>query len=541
VNTALLLARAASAAPHRAAVYLGTQPLHTYRELADRAAALAAAMPGLGCRVGDPVAIVMDNRPEYLEVLFGAWWAGLAVVPINAKLHPSEVAWILRDADASLLITDATHSDGLRVVSPEVPQLLAGTAGYDALVTRPQPVHPPETVQVTDLAWLFYTSGTTGRPKGVMIGHRQLLAMALCYHSQIDGLGPDDRSLYVAPMSHGAGIYSVAFMLHGSGHVFPVSARFDAAETCDLAISLGRVSLFAAPTIVNRLAAHVTTSGAKVKGTPAFRTIVYGGGPMYVEDLVRARDAMGDCFVQMYGQGESPMTITTLERSVIANADHPSWRSRVASVGRAFALCDLAVVTPDGARLPPGTTGEVVVRGDTVMLGYWRNPEATASTIRDGWLWTGDLGSLDEDGYLTLKDRSKDVIISGGTNIYPREVEEVLLAHPGVAEASVIGCADPEWGESVVACVVVRDPSVDAGVLDEVCRQRIAGFKRPKRYHFLETLPKNSYGKVLKTDLRRRFNPSLGDLAVVGGHGEGVRNDEDADAPGDGDPDVGAH
>jgi long-chain acyl-CoA synthetase len=505
VNAALLLERAASAAPDRTAVFLGTRPLHTYRGLRDRAATLAAALPGLGCSVGDRVAVVMDNRPEYLEVLFAAWWAGVAVVPINAKLHPSEVGWILQDADVRLLITDRPHADGLKAVSPEVPQLLADTADYDALVSSPRPVRQPASALVTDLAWLFYTSGTTGRPKGVMIGHRQLLAMALSYHAQIDSLGPDDRSLYAAPMSHGAGIYSVAFILHGSGHVFPISARFDAAETCDLARSLGRVSLFAAPTIVNRLAAHVTTSGSPVKGTAAFRTIVYGGGPMYVEDLVRAREAMGDCFAQMYGQGESPMTITTLERTVIADDDHPDWRRRVASVGKAFALCDVAVVDPAGTRLPAGATGEIVVRGDTVMLGYWRNPEATASTIRDGWLWTGDLGSLDEEGYLTLKDRSKDVIISGGTNIYPREVEEVLLAHPGVTEASVIGCPDPEWGESVVACVVVDDPSVDAPVLDEFCRARIAGFKRPKRYHFLEILPKNNNGKVLKTDLRTSF------------------------------------
>jgi long-chain acyl-CoA synthetase len=510
MNTAWLLDRTATAAPDRTAVFLGAQPLHTYRELKDRTATLAAAFPDLGCSVRDRVAIVMDNRPEYLEVIFAAWWAGLAVVPINAKLHPTEVAWILRDADVQLLVTDRPHAEALKAASPNVPQLVTGTAEYDALVSSPRSLQQPASVKVTDLAWLFYTSGTTGRPKGVMIGHRQLLAMALCYHAQIDRLGPDDRSLYAAPMSHGAGIYSVAFMLHGSGHVFPVSTRFEAAETCDLALSLRRVSLFAAPTIVNRLAAHVTTSGSPVKDTTAFRTIVYGGGPMYVEDLVRAREAMGDCFAQMYGQGESPMTITTLERSVIADEDHADWRRRVASVGKAFALCDVAVVDPAGVRLPPGETGEIVVRGDTVMLGYWRNPEATASTIRDGWLWTGDLGTLDEEGYLTLKDRSKDVIISGGTNIYPREVEEVLLSHPGVTEASVIGCADPEWGESVVACVVVDDASVDAGVLDEFCRARIAGFKRPRSYHFLESLPKNNNGKVLKTDLRTSFaGPAL--------------------------------
>ena len=510
MNIALLLDRAATASPERTAVYLGVQPLRSYRELRDRVAALAAGLTGLGCRVGDRVAIVMDNRPEYLEVLFAAWWAGLVVVPVNAKLHPGEVAWILQDSDSRLVVTDQAHVTGLRDVleadTAGTRLLVADSVQYDALVSAPTEVlRPCASARVGDLAWLFYTSGTTGRPKGVMLGHRQLLAMTLSYHAQIDAVGPDDRTLYAAPMSHGAGIYSPVFMLHGSGHVFPPSGRFDAAEICDIARALSNVSLFAAPTIVKRLAAHISQTGERIKGTAAFRTIVYGGGPMYVDDLIRAREAMGDCLAQIYGQGESPMTITTLSRDVIADDRDPRWASRIASVGRAFATCDVAVVDTSGEPVPPGVTGEIVVCGDTVMMGYWRNPEATAATIRDGWLWTGDMGSLDDDGYLTLKDRSKDVIISGGTNIYPREVEEVLLRHASVREVSVIGRADPEWGESVVACVVVDDPSVDAAELDDFCRASMTGFKRPKTYHFLQALPKNNNGKVLKTQLRTTY------------------------------------
>jgi long-chain acyl-CoA synthetase len=507
MNIALLLDRAATASPERVAVYLGTQPLRSYRELRDRVAALAGALTGLGCGVGDRVAVVMDNRPEYLEVLFAAWWAGLAVVPVNAKLHPGEVAWILQDSGARLVVTDQAHVAGLRGVLEgdlaETRLLVADSAHHDALASvATGTVRPCANARVSDLAWLFYTSGTTGRPKGVMLGHRQLLAMTLSYHVQVDAVGADDRTVYAAPMSHGSGLYSPVFMLHGSGHVFPPSGRFDASEICDIALALGNVSLFAAPTIVNRLAAHITQTGARVKGTTAFRTIVYGGGPMYVDDLIRAREAMGDCFAQIYGQGESPMTITTLTRDAIADDQDPRWQSRIASAGTAFATCDVAVVDVSGVPVPSGVTGEIVVRGDTVMMGYWRNHEATAATIRDGWLWTGDLGSLDDEGYLTLKDRSKDVIISGGTNIYPREVEEVLLRHAAVTEVSVIGRADPEWGESVVACVVVDDASVGAQELDEFCRQNMAGFKRPKQYHFLQSLPKNSNGKVLKTHLR---------------------------------------
>lgn len=510
MNIALLLERAATASPERTAVYLGAQPLRSYRELRDRVAALAAGLTSLGCRVGDRVAVVMDNRPEYLETLFAAWWAGLAVVPVNAKLHPGEVAWILQNSGARLIVTDQAHVAGLRGVieadPTETKLLVADSAQYSALATvAAGAVRPCAKTKVSDLAWLFYTSGTTGRPKGVMLGHRQLLAMTLSYHVQIDAVGPDDRTVYAAPMSHGAGIYSPVFMLHGSGHVFPPSGRFDAAEICDIAQALSNVSLFAAPTIVNRLAAHITQTGARIKGTTAFRTIVYGGGPMYVDDLIRAREAMGDCLAQIYGQGESPMTITTLSRDVIADDRNPGWQSRIGSVGKAFATCDVAVVDASGEPVPPGATGEIVVRGDTVMMGYWRNQEATDATIRDGWLWTGDLGSLDDEGYLTLKDRSKDVIISGGTNIYPREVEEVLLQHPAVTEVSVIGRIDPEWGESVVACVVVDDASVGAHELDEFCRQHMTGFKRPKQYHFLKSLPKNNNGKVLKTQLRTTY------------------------------------
>jgi long-chain acyl-CoA synthetase len=249
--------------------------------------------------------------------------------------------------------------------------------------------------------------------------------------------------------------------------------------------------------MVQRLVDHIAATGAASEG---FKTLVYGGGPMYVQDIRRALTTMGPRFVQIYGQGESPMTITALSRGHLADAAHPRWVERLGSVGMAQTLVEVAVVGTDGVSLPAGATGEVVVRGDTVMAGYWRKPEATARTLRDGWLWTGDLGALDEDGFLTLKDRSKDVIISGGSNIYPREVEEVLLHHPGVREVSVIGEADAEWGEVVVAFVV--GDCTDAAALDALCLAHIARFKRPKRYHFVPELPKNNYGKVLKTALR---------------------------------------
>jgi long-chain acyl-CoA synthetase len=252
--------------------------------------------------------------------------------------------------------------------------------------------------------------------------------------------------------------------------------------------------MFAAPTMVKRL----VDSNADCD-PENIRTIIWGGAPMYVEDTIKALDRFGPRFAQIYGQGESPMTITTLTRQEIGDRDHPRWRERLASAGRPYACVEVMVADNADRELPAGETGEILCRGDVVMPGYWQNPEATAKTLKNGWLHTGDVGAFDAEGYLTLKDRSKDMIISGGSNIYPREVEEVLLKHPRVREVSVIGRPDAEWGEVVVAYVV---GDADAQELDNLCLGAIARFKRPKDYVFIEALPKNNYGKILKTDLR---------------------------------------
>ena len=254
--------------------------------------------------------------------------------------------------------------------------------------------------------------------------------------------------------------------------------------------------------MVKRLVDYIEIAGGDHSG---FKTIVYGGGPMYVADIQRARAVMGERFVQIYGQGESPMTITALSREHLADHDHPRHAERIASVGVAQSLVEVRVADSDGRELPAGETGEVLVRGDSVMRGYWNNPEATAHALCDGWLFTGDIGSVDADGFLTLKDRSKDVIISGGSNIYPREVEEILLQHPAVREVSVVGRPHPEWGEEVVAFIVADGAPIDANELDALCLGHIARFKRPKAYRFVEALPKNNYGKVLKTALREQL------------------------------------
>ncbi len=500
MNLAQLLVRAARVHPERPTLLLG-ESLWTYAQLATRTARLAGYLRDqLGLQPGDRVGLYMTNHACYLEALYAVWWAGGVVVPINAKLHPREVEFILDDAGATALFVSDDLAAGMQPMAERLPAVLTpDTPAYAAALAAGaiDTAHrAPD-----DLAWLFYTSGTTGRPKGVMLSHRNLGVMTACYFMDVDDVSPDDAIVYAAPISHGAGIYNFGFVAKAARHVVPESGGFDPAELIALSRSVGRLCMFAAPTMVKRLVDQVAASGASAEG---FKTIVYGGGPMYVADIQQALEVMGPRFVQIYGQGESPMTITALSRAMLDDRDHPRWLQRIGSVGVAQTLVEVRVVDADGRDTPEGETGEVIVRGDSVMSGYWRNPEASAQALRDGWLWTGDMGAMDGDGFLTLKDRSKDVIISGGSNIYPREVEEVLLRHPGVREVSVIGRHDPEWGEVVVAFVV--GDGVEPAALDALCLAHIARFKRPKLYRFVDSLPKNNYGKVLKTALRDQLD-----------------------------------
>jgi long-chain acyl-CoA synthetase len=504
MNLASLLNRTAAVFPGRPAILVGRQLVCDYRGLARRAGALARGLTTrLGLVPGDRVGLYMTNGPQYLEVLYGAWIAGLAAVPINAKLHPKEVAWILEDSATSVLFASADLAGDIPAGAAPSLRAIVATDGadYDRLVSGDALAQVDRAPG--DLAWLFYTSGTTGRPKGVMITHRNLLAMTLCYFADVDAAARDDAIVYAAPMSHGAGLYNFPHVRVGARHVIPESGGFDAAEILELARVHRNVSMFAAPTMVKRLVDHGERAGA---GGDGIKTIVYGGGPMYAQDIKHALAVLGERFVQIYGQGESPMTITALARVHLADRAHPRYEARIASVGVAQSAVEVRVADEAGRPLPAGEAGEVLVRGDTVMAGYWRNPEATARTIRDGWLFTGDVGALDADGFLTLKDRSKDVIITGGSNVYPREVEEVLLLDPGVLEVSVVGRPHPEWGEEVVAFVVRRAGAmVGDAELDALCLAHIARFKRPKAYRFVDALPKNNYGKVLKTELRERL------------------------------------
>ncbi|MDJ0949414.1 MAG: AMP-binding protein [Alphaproteobacteria bacterium] len=503
MNVASLLSKAANTFAARPALSVGTRVYSDYSAFAGRVAAMAGALRSTyGLGPGDRVALGMSNCPEFMETLFAAWHAGLCAVPMNAKLHPKEFRYILEHSGSRLCVVTPDKRDAIAplgdeladlesVIATDRPEYAALPSGTAAAIAEVEPADP---------CWLFYTSGTTGRPKGAMLSHRNILSMAMNYLADVDAISERDCIIHAAPMSHGSGIYGLPHVARAANQVIPDSGGFDPAEVLELIGHWPGCSFFFAPTMVVRLLASPALDGADLTN---LKTLVYGGGPMYVEDCKRALDRLGPKLVQIYGQGEAPMTITWLSRAMHAETDHPRWSERLASVGIPRTDVDVRVVDADDRDVPTGETGEVVARGDVVMTGYWRNPEETAKTLRGGWLHTGDMGSFDEDGFLTLKDRSKDMIISGGSNIYPREVEEVLLQNPAVREVSVIGAPHPDWGEEVVAFVVPETgASIGETDLDRLCLDSIARFKRPKRYRFVDALPKNNYGKVLKTELR---------------------------------------
>lgn len=498
MNVAHWLHRRARISPDRPALFLGREKVADYAGFDTCAARVGGWLQAQGIAPGDRVAIFMKNCPDYLIAQYAIWYAGAVAVPINAKLHGREAAFILDNSGASLCFATPGLSQSLAEAGVTCRIIDTGTGDYRAALDHDAlPDVTPRAAQ--DLAWLFYTSGTTGRPKGVCITHRMIVAMSLAYLADVDAATGEDAVLYAAPMSHGAGIYNMLHVLIGARHVCPVSGGFDPAEIFDLARHHDNIQMFAAPTMVKRMTDAARVSGETGQG---LRTVVYGGGPMYLADIQEAVDQFGPIFAQIYGQGECPMGITALKRDEVADRSHPRWRERLLSVGRAQSPVEVRIGDADGTPLPPGEHGEIMVRGDVVMPEYWQNPEATAKTLLDGWLMTGDMGFMDADGYVTMQDRSKDMIITGGSNVYPREVEEVLLTHPQVSEVSVVGRAHPDWGEEVVAFVVGAAQPAD---LDLLCNDNIARFKRPKDYVFVSELPKNNYGKVLKTELRNQL------------------------------------
>ena len=498
MNIVSILVAAARTNPDATAISLIDHPLWTYRALIERAATLAAGFKARGLEPGDRIAMAMSNAPAYYEVLLAAWMAGLVPAPQNCRLHPAEIAFAAEDCGARLCFATPDLAPRLAPILGHVcPVVDVDDAAFAAL-------HGHGDIEIverapTDPALLFYTSGTTGKPKGAIHTHRTLNAMLVSFLAD-SGAAVHDHILHLAPMSHASGFLGLSYLARTRNNVILPTGTLDIGLIRRAAAAFGPLSFFAVPTIVRRLVLSRSMDRATVKG---IHRIFFGGAPMYSEDLKRAISKFGaQRLWHLYGQGETPNTITYLPPRLFGQASDPDYEDRLASVGIPRSGVRVRVVREDGFEAATGEVGEVVVQGDTLMSGYWNRPEATTAAIRNGWLHTGDLGRFNDKGFLTLVDRSKDMIISGGSNIYPREIEEVLLTHPGVAECAVVGVPDPEWGEAPVAFVVAAPDPADAAALDDHVLAHLARYKRPRTYRFVGELPKSAYGKVLKTELR---------------------------------------
>ena len=475
----------------------------SFSALAHRVSLMAGFLSATcGLAPADRVLLWMENGVEFVESLFACWVAGLCVVPVNSKLHGREVAHICGDAGARVLIASEQFvSEAKAYVCPSNPRVhLLVTSSEDYLRLPDAPTAACQQVSPDALAWIFYTSGTTGFPKGAMLSHRNLLFMAMAYYADIERVHLGDTMLHAAQLSHGSGLYMLPHLLAGGHQV--IMEHFDPAGVLQALRTHARVSMFAVPTMITRMVAHARQESTPV--APNLRTLIYGGAPMYVADLLEALEVFGPRVYQLYAQGETPMTVSGLNQQAHTGPRDGAHLARLATCGVARTGVQIRVVDDAGRDMTPGEPGEIVVRSDCVMSGYWNNAAASRAALREGWLWTGDIGVLDHGGYLALRDRSKDLIIRGGSNIYPREIEEVLLRHPGVVECSVVGRAHKDLGEEPVAFIVsaTGHPLV-AAELDALCLEHIARFKRPRDYRFVSSLPKSGYGKILKTELRK--------------------------------------
>ncbi len=512
MNLSMLLTKTARIFADKPALVHGDRQF-TYAQFNARANRLANALRRLGLEPGQNVAILQYNYPETYESLFACFKCGMGAVPINFRLHPKEFAFVIDHSEAKVVILSSEFNESILQVRDRIPGVqhlitLDSAEGelvdYAALIEGEAGEFIDAEVSPDDLAWLFYTSGTTGMPKGAMLTHRNLLAMTMNFYADIaPGFSPNDVVLHAAPLSHGSGLYGLPNIGKGATNVMLPSKSFEP-ELVFQTIETHRVTnMFAAPTMIKMLIDHPAADRYDLS---SLRSLNYGGAPMLVEDLKKAMGKLGPCLVQLFGQGESPMTISYLPHWAHKPSGSAEEIKRLASAGFARTDVEVQIFDESDNPLPTGQIGEIVTRSDLVMKGYWKNPEATAATIKNGWLHTGDVGYLDNSGYLFIMDRSKDMIISGGENIYPREIEEVLVRHPAVREVSVIGVPDPKWGEAIKA-VVSLNPSACATEKDliDFCRDNIAGYKKPKTVDFVDQLPKSNYGKILKRELREAY------------------------------------
>ncbi|MBB3013250.1 long-chain-fatty-acid--CoA ligase [Cupriavidus alkaliphilus] len=500
--------------PDKAAVRCNGRSL-SYTELGARVARLAGALRKLGVADGERVAMLSLNSVRYIEYYMAVPWAGAVLNPVNFRWSAAEILYSLNDSASSVLIVDDPFTAVARQVAADCPTLRhviyagdgetpAGMLNYESLIADSEPVEDAYR-HGDDLAGIFYTGGTTGFPKGVMLSHTNLISSA-CNQPMSGTMDEAVVMLHVMPMFHLACFASInGVFLVGGTHV-PMSA-YEPGRMMEVIAQEQVTSVLLAPTMIQMGLDWLEANPQRAAelDVSSLTSLRYGASPMTPALLARTRQTFpGVTFAQGYGMTELAPVATLLGPEYHNEAAQAS--GKMHSVGRPTHTVEVKVVDPEGREVPRGTVGEIIVRGPNVMLGYWNQPEATAEAIRNGWMHTGDGGYMDEDGFLFLVDRLKDMIISGGENVYSAEVEKALASHPAVAQSAVIGVPHEKWGESVHAVIVLKPgASTTLESVQAHCRERIAGYKIPRSVEFAEALPMSSVGKVLKNDLRRRY------------------------------------
>jgi len=509
-NLGRLLSDTARRLPEREALVWGERTW-TWGELDRRTNALVAALRRRGFGKGDKLLVQARNSNHFVEIMFAAFKLGAVWVPCNFRLTPPEVAYLAKSSDAVAMFADDSFAQHVAAARAEAPALREvfwigsapdGGTDCEALLAEGGAAEAwEEEVDYDDPCWFFYTSGTTGRPKAAVLTHGQMAYVVTNHLADLmPGTTEEDASLVVAPLSHGAGAHLLPQVARGATSVIPGGASFDEAETWRLVEQHRVTNMFTVPTIVTRLCRHEAVDRYDHS---SLRYVIYAGAPMYRADQKHCLEKLGPVLVQYFGLGEVTGNITLLPPRDHRLNDN---EMRLGSCGYPRTGMEIAIQDAEGRRLKPHEKGEICVRGPGVFAGYHNNPEANAKALKGGWFHTGDLGHLDEAGYLYITGRASDMYISGGSNVYPRECEEVLLTHPAVAEVAVLGVPDPAWGESGVAVVVLTDGR-QAGEKELLSHLdgKLSKYKWPRRVFFWRELPKSGYGKVPKHLIRQEL------------------------------------
>lgn len=484
----------------------------TYGELGARARRVARAFRSLGAEPGDRVVILSPNSCEWAESYQGLALGGQVRVGLLPRLHPAELAQIAADADPSFALVDGAWlaEHGTAWIPPQVKEIVVlgggephGRIPYEEFVASGTDDELP-LPDAEDDAWLLYTSGSTGRPKGVRVTHRTVGALIRNAREVLPVLGPGDAALHTAPISHFSG--GIADVVTASGGLNVYERAFDAARVADAAQGGEITVLPLVPTMITMLLEELATRGKPAGRIGNVRVLPYAGSAIQPDRAAKARAYFGEAMQQLYGASEAQLPITTLLPGDHVETTNERGLPRLASAGKVTPHVEVEIVDADRRPVSPGTSGEIRTRGDHVSAGYWRQPETTAETFADGWAHTGDVGYLDENGFLFLLDRRKDMIITGGFNVYPREIENVISELHGVREVAVVGAPDDRWGEAITAFVSTEPgPTLSPeGVLAH-CRAHLGGYKVPKRVVFVDELPKTGTGKIQKQLLREKL------------------------------------